>query len=89
MADEPIAGAPTGGIARVTHTGIALVHEGELIVPAQGSEAQADQVAEDERTIVQYYFPVEIEVRDSSGAADPDAVAELVLRRLTKGLESV
>ena len=35
--------------ARVLRTGIALVHEGELVLPAVGSEAQAEQVLDDAR----------------------------------------
>jgi len=52
---------------RVTRTGIALVHEGELVFPADASEAEAEYVA-DERYTVHYHFPVEIEIR---GRAEP------------------
>jgi hypothetical protein len=72
--------------ARVTRTGIALVHEGELILPAAGSEAQGEQVLEDSRTIVQYSFPVEVEVRAAPAEVDADAIADLALRRLARGL---
>ena len=34
-----------GRAARVTRTGLALVHAGELVLPAAGSEAEAEQVA--------------------------------------------
>ena len=62
MAREPGDGEETGA-KRVLETGIALVHEGELVFPAAGSEAQAELIAEDARTVIQYHFPVEIEVR--------------------------
>lgn len=55
---------PLGGngvATRVKHTGIALVHEGEIILPAAGSEAQAEQVLADSRQIIHYHFPVIIE----------------------------
>lgn len=45
---------------RVRETGLALVHEGEFIVPAEGSEADIEPVASGDQTVVNYYFPVEI-----------------------------
>lgn len=61
--DETSSSPTSGGgrAARVKRTGIALVHEGELILPAGGSEAQAEQVANDARQIIHYHFPVTIE----------------------------
>lgn len=82
-------GNGTPGAARVRETGIALVHEGEVILPAAGSQAQADRVMEDARGIIHYHFPVEIEVRAASGQIDPEDLIRLTLRRLTAGLESV
>ena len=41
MAREPEDREETGA-KRVLETGIALVHEGELVLPAAGSEAQAE-----------------------------------------------
>ncbi|HEX6683627.1 MAG TPA: hypothetical protein VF062_12570 [Candidatus Limnocylindrales bacterium] len=73
--------------ARVLRTGIALVHEGELVLPAVGSEAQAEQVLDDERAVVQYHFPVEIEVRGAETAVDLDAIVDRALSRLAQGLE--
>jgi hypothetical protein len=43
----------------VLRTGLALVHEGERIYPAEGSAAK---VVPAEGNVVNYYFPVEIEV---------------------------
>ncbi|BCB74861.1 hypothetical protein GCM10022251_53940 [Phytohabitans flavus] len=76
----------TGRGARVLRTGIALVHEGELILPAAGSAAQAEQVLEDERAVVHYHFPVQIEVRGAV-AVDVDELVDRALRRLAQGLE--
>ncbi len=78
-----------GHAARVERTGIALVHEGELILPAAGSEAQARQVAEDAQSVIHYHFPVEIEVRAGSEPVDVEEIVQTTLRRLTQGLESV
>jgi hypothetical protein len=73
----------------VTRTGIALVHEGEVILPAPGAEAEGEQLLEDSRTVVQYYFPVEIEVRGAPEPVDPDDIVERALAALAGALEAV
>jgi hypothetical protein len=83
-AEQELGGGGRGGLVR--ETGLALVHEGELIVPAPGSEAAIDTVTGDPRTVVQYVFPVEIEVRGPQAAPDPHAVADLALDRLSRHL---
>lgn len=65
----------TGTGGRVERTGIALVHEGEYIVPAPGSEAMVS--GSGESTVVNYHFPIEIEV---VGAVDGAVVGEVVAR---------
>lgn len=75
--------------ARVLRTGIALVHQGELVLPAAGSEAQAERALHDDRAVVTYHFPVEIEVRGPVQGPDADTVADLTLGRLTRGLEGM
>lgn len=72
--------------SRVNSTGIALVHEGEVILPAAGSEAQVDQVIDDSRTAIHYHFPVEIEVLDANGI-DMQAIVEEVLTRLRRAYD--
>ena len=74
--------------ARVERTGIALVHAGELILPAAGSEAEAELVADDDRMAVHYHFPVEIEVR-GGGAIDEERIVDLALARLAQSLEGI
>jgi hypothetical protein len=73
--------------ARVRRTGLALVHAGELVLPAAGSEAEAEWVAASDRSTVQYYFPVEIEVVSGGRAIDLDHIADRTLERLLHGLE--
>jgi len=75
--------------ARVRRTGIALVHAGELILPAAGSEAQADRVEADERNTIHYYFPVEIEVRTTPATVDIDDVVQQTLNRLAAQIENM
>jgi hypothetical protein len=79
-------GSESGGAARVTQTGIALVHEGELVLPAAGSEAQAEQAIDDARAVVQYYFPVEIEVRAAPEPVPAREIVDMALETLASGL---
>ncbi|MFE5813187.1 hypothetical protein ACFQ6S_07270 [Streptomyces sp. NPDC056479] len=60
---EPTAAQSAPGLPgeRVERTGIALVHEGEYIVPAPGSEAVLSPAA-GTGPVVNYYFPVEVEL---------------------------
>jgi hypothetical protein len=58
--------------ALITRTGIALVQEGERILPAADSEAEAEYLA-DGRYTVHYHFPVEIEIRGRAPDVDSDA----------------
>ncbi len=86
-----MSGARGGGgapAARVRRTGIALVHAGELVLPAAGSEAQAEAVIVSDRTTIHYHFPVEIEVVSFGAGADHDLIAERTLERLLSGLQS-
>lgn len=76
-----------GRAARVTRTGLALVHAGELVLPAAGSEAEAERVAEDDRAVIAYHFPVEIEVVVGGSTVDPDLLADLALSRLAEHLD--
>jgi len=78
---------PAGGVRRVDTTGLVVVHENELIVPDSDSAAQLSQAAADPRTIVEFHFPVTIEVR-AAEPVDPDLLAHHTLTRLAQGLES-
>ncbi len=74
------------GPKRVLETGIALVHEGELVLPAAGSEAQAELVADDARAVIEYHFPVEIEVRGEGQSIDLSEITRYVYERLARRL---
>ena len=74
------------GAALVTQTGIALVEAGELVVPAAGDMAQADRVIDDSRVSIQYYFPVEIEVRAAPEPVAAQEIVDLALETLASGL---
>jgi hypothetical protein len=65
-------------------TGIALVHEGEYIVPQAGSEAVISPA--DEAAVVNYYFPVQVEVVGSLPDAEVQRVAGYVFDQLDREL---
>jgi hypothetical protein len=50
----------SGGL--VKETGLAVVHEGEYIMPSPDSEAVIEPTAMATEGVVNYYFPVEIVV---------------------------
>jgi hypothetical protein len=82
-------GGPEPQALRVTDTGIALVHQGEVILPAAGSEAQGELAADDARTVIEYYFPVEVEVRAAPAAVSADDIVGQTLSYLIDGLGSL
>jgi hypothetical protein len=88
--DEPhLAGLPafeTGG--RVERTGIALVHEGEYIVPAPGSEAIISQSTAGDDMTINYYFPVVVEVIGGLGEAQMQQIADYVFDELNAAWRS-
>lgn len=70
--------------ARVERTGIALVHEGELVVPAPGAAADlvgAGRDHDDGPAEVHYWFPVQVEV-----VGLDDATADAVVARVFDAL---
>lgn len=73
-----------GGAARVERTGIALVHEGELVVPAPDAAATLAPASAgphdgpDDATEVHYWFPVQVEVVGLTGPAADDVVARVL-----------
>lgn len=72
---------------RVERTGIALVHEGEYVVPAPGSGAvfgPADPKGSSGR--VTWSFPVEVEVVGQLSDSQLDAVARHVFDELDTAL---
>jgi hypothetical protein len=79
---------PSAVGVRVARTGIALVHEGELILPTQDDTALLSP-ARGGDAVAQYVFPVEIEVLSPADPPDPQAIVELTLARLALGLEGI
>ncbi|WP_089106507.1 hypothetical protein [Streptomyces hyaluromycini] len=79
-----VPGFATGG--RVERTGIALVHEGEYIVPQAGSEAVVSPTSEE--TVVSYHFPVRVEVVGTLPDAEVQRVAGYVFDQLDRELSA-
>lgn len=72
---------------RVRKTGLALVHEGELILPAAGSEAQGEIVSDDDRAQIVFRFPVYVEIVSGRHAIDVEPIVDIVLDRLAQSVE--
>jgi hypothetical protein len=91
MADEyndeeiEIPGYQSGG--RVNRTGIALVHEGEYIMPAPGSEAEIEPAEVRGHGVINYYFPVEIVVLGSPTEEEAASIEARILERLSDALD--
>ena len=75
----------TGG--RVRETGIALVHEGEYIMPAPGSEAVIEPAAMNGQGVINYYFPVEIVIVGSLPEEEREAIEMRIWEKLSDALE--
>lgn len=74
---------------RVTETGLAVVHEGELVFPALGSEAQAELALDDSTSEINVYFPVEIEIRSIEMDGERmRRIAEQVLDEMARSLSA-
>lgn len=70
----------------VRETGIVLLHEGDKVTHAPGSEGVLEWA---EEQVVEYHFPVEIEVRAAGGAPDWRQLAELTANGLNDTLRSI
>lgn len=91
MAQAPDEGgkAVGGHAKRVRNTGIALVHRDELVLPAAGSAAAAAVVGNDDRTVIHYHFPVEIEVRHVGAPVDVDQIVASAFDELASHLSNL
>ncbi|MEQ8766301.1 MAG: hypothetical protein RL885_20470 [Planctomycetota bacterium] len=70
---------------RVVKTGLALVHENEIVYPAAGSEAMAVRVADEGGFDIVVHFPVVIEVT-GEGSNLQEATAEEAARAESRRL---
>jgi hypothetical protein len=81
-----MAGNPDVDPVVVERTGLALLHQGELVVPAAGSEALLSILDGDGTLVLE--FPVEVEVKVVQ-AYDPDHLADTTLTRLLRALDGL
>lgn len=75
-----------GEPVRVERTGLALLHEGETVLPEAGSEALLT-ARDGEHTLV-VEFPVEVEIR-LVDPYNPEDLADHALARLLDALDGV
>lgn len=71
----------------VKETGLALVHEGEYIMPAPGSEAKIEPAEMTSQGTVNYYFPVEIVMVGSLPEEEQAAIEARIWESLGDALE--
>ena len=76
------------GGGRVRETGIALVHEGEYILPASDSEAVIEPAGTGGERVVNYYFPVEIVIAGSLPEEEREAIQQEIWNSLSEALEN-
>lgn len=83
-----VRGFADGG--RVERTGIALVHQGEYVVPAPGSEAVIS-AGEGPRggAVINYYFPVEVQIVGTPTAEQLRQIADYIYDDLLTALGTV
>jgi hypothetical protein len=74
-----------GGLVR--ETGIALVHEGEYIMPAPGSEATIEPAQMSAQGEINYYFPVEIVIVGTLPEEEREAIEARIWERLSDELK--
>lgn len=88
----PAGGGNGRGPKRVLRTGLALVHENEIVYPSPGSEALAALALDDANADIELHFPIIIEVVDSAAEARAEAAADDAVRegqrRLLRALRS-
>lgn len=72
---------------RVLSTGLAVVHENELVYPAAGSAAEAEAAIGDARATVQVLFPVEIEIVAGGNEAELEEATARATRRAATRLD--
>ena len=70
----------------VERTGLVVLHQGELVVPAPGSEAIVSVLRGDGMLTLE--FPIEVEVHIVP-ACDPDEHADATLQRLVHALDGL
>ncbi len=84
---EEVPAFESGG--RVSETGIALVHKGEYIVPAPGSEAVVETVETQGQTVINYYFPVEIVISGSLPEEEHEVIQARIWEKLSDALDAM
>lgn len=85
VSEIEISAYQTGGYVR--ETGLALVHEGEYIMPAPGSEAVIEPTDTNDQRVINYYFPVEIVIVGSLPEEEKEAIENQIWGKLSDALD--
>ena len=75
------------GAVRVEEDGLAVVHQGELIVPAAGAEAVLRAVAAGGPAVVNYYFPIELVIVGELPEEERLAIEGRIWEKLSDALQ--
>lgn len=86
--DEDLGGVVLASGSVVKETGLAVVHEGERILPAPGSTAVMERAAGTAEA-VHYHFPVEIVVVGALSDAEQRRLEAGIWERLANALERI
>jgi len=70
----------------VKETGLAVVHEGEYIMPAPGSEATIEPAQMMTEGVVNYYFPLEVVIAGGLSEEDHAAIETRIWRNFGDAL---
>jgi hypothetical protein len=73
----------------VKETGLAVVHEGEYIMPAPGSEAVIEPAQAMTHSVANYHFPVEVHVVGGLSEEDYAAIEARIWRDFGNALNRV
>lgn len=73
----------------VKETGLAIVHEGEYIMPAPGSEAAIEPTQMMTQGVINYYFPVEVVIIGNLPEEERASLEERIWESLGDALERI
>ena len=74
---------------RVRETGLAIVHEGEYILPAPGSEADIEPAEIGGQSVINYYFPVEIVLVGSLPEEERENIERRIYEKIYDAIEGL
>lgn len=74
---------------RVRETGLAVVHEGESILPAPDSEADIEPAKIGSQSVINYYFPVEIVIVGSLPEEEREIIENRIFEKISDAINDM